>query len=126
VSDLHPILWRVLKNLDDFGVLSDAEVVCEQEFAALGSDPGGLFVTDRRLLFVTTTLLGRKKDVHSVPLEDISATSTSTGRFPKKDNGVLRVDSNGCQVELVFERIPGGEERAAEIAQTIVRQKKFL
>jgi hypothetical protein len=128
MSDPHPILWRVLKNLDKLDVLTEGEIICEQELATLGTDPGALIVTNVRLLFVTTTLRGRKKNVLSVPLEEIAATTTATGRFPRKDNGVLRIGRHAedAKTEVVLERIPGGEERADEIAQTIARQKRVL
>jgi hypothetical protein len=126
--DLNPTLWRELKRLDALELLEPGEILVELELVVLGTDPGAFIVTDRRVLFVRTTTLGRKTRVVSLPFDGIFDVHSSSARWLGRNKGVLAlsVTTDGSTRIHVFERIGRGRERSDEIAATILRQKESL
>lgn len=120
---------RELRQLDKLGLLDNGEILCEFEAAGIGTRPGALVVTDRRILFLHTGLVRRQTDVVEIPLHDVTQADASSERVLFKDCGIVevRTSSSGSQGEKWrFEAIPGGLTRAAEITDTILRQRRFL
>ena len=129
MADIDLAVARELKQLERLGLLEPGEILSEVELAVLGAEPGALIVTDKRVLFVRTTLLRKRTRVVAVPLLEISGAEGDVGRWLGRELGVLRLAATStCRAgtDFSFERIPGGQTRADELATTILRQRDLL
>lgn len=122
---LHPIIRGDLEWLEREGVVEDGESIIEREYAGMNRTSGVLLVTELRVLFCTASALGKLTSRVSLPLEEITSVEASERRSPILKRGVIRVGSAG-NAETSIEQIPGGRERADEIAHAILRQRDEL
>jgi hypothetical protein len=118
---LHPILRGALERVEEEGVLEEGEEIVDRELAGMKRSPGVLIVTGRRVLFYrTSTVGGGGKGIVSLPLAEITDVEASERRSPIRKRGVLRLG------ETVVEHIPGGQQRAEQLAATIERERAAL
>ena len=95
----------------------------------LGAEPGALIVTDQRVLFLRTTSFRKKTHVTSIPLGEVVNVQATSGTWLGRERGILKVWKRvprELPEEVEFERVSRGRTRAAEIANTIDRQRDFL
>lgn len=130
VSELDLSAAREVRRLDKLGLLSSSEILCEVEAAGVGTRPGALIVTDKRVIFLSTTLIRRRTRVISVRLHDVASAESSSEWLLGRESGVLVLTptSRGPRADepLRFDAIPGGQARADELARTILRQRDYL
>jgi Bacterial PH domain len=124
---LDSFVWGNLKRLNELGTLALDEMIVDHERVGLGTAPGLLLVTDRRVLYFRASPLTGKSRLVSLPLSDIVDVEASERRSPIRKTGVLTVRSTVEDSEAVtFEYIAGGIARAKEIPHAITRQRNLL
>ena len=110
-----------LRHAFEADVFDPDELFVEIEAAAHGSSPGALVVTDKRLVFTTTSLLRRRTKVIAVALPDISNVKASQ----RGEMGELTVTATDLPSPRTIEiyRLSGGIARANELADSIRREQ---
>ena len=126
-----PVVPWELKRLEQRGELESGEAVSEsaEVWTRLSRGRGrigALVLTDRRLVFVTTGVITRRTRLISIPLETIEGVEVAESPRWGEDRGAIAVDTTGEDGprRVEFERIAGGEARAAELAESIRRQRE--
>jgi Bacterial PH domain len=124
-----PVVPWELKRLEQRGELEPGEAVSEAEevWTRLSRGRGrigALVLTDRRLIFVTTGVITRRTRLIPIPLETIEGVEVAESTRWGEDRGAIAVDTTGEDGphRVEFQRIAGGEARAAELVESIRRQ----
>lgn len=127
MADLDPLIERELERLQELDLLEEGELLVEHEVAHVNGSVGSLFVTDSRVLFVSTTLVRKRTRLLSIPLRDVvHVEPTPVWGWGMKNAGTLtiKVRSDGAtERSIVCRQIPGGVDRAEEVAASIIRQR---
>jgi hypothetical protein len=119
---LHPILRGTLELVEEQGTLRTGETVLDQELAASEGAPGAVLLTNERVLFMRTSVRGDVTETVSLPIGEIAAAEASERRSPIRKRGVLMLRSDDGS-ETILEHIPGGAQRAVELAGEILRRR---
>jgi hypothetical protein len=132
MSEQGPVVPWELARLEKRGELRDGEVVREAQeawtrFSRGRGRVGALVLTDARLLFVTTGVITRRVRFVEIPLDDIESVEVIDSPRWGEDRGALAVDAAGGDEprRIEFERIAGGRERAAQLAEAIRRERQL-
>lgn len=130
MSDQLVTEWEA-QRLAELDVLDDGEVVCDVEEAwsrtgwGRGS-LGAIVLTDRRLLFSTTSAFRRRTRIDAIALKTIDAIEVIESMWA--DRGAFRVShtDRGARKSMEFVRIPGGADRAVQLVRATERQCELL
>jgi hypothetical protein len=94
----------------------------------VGRSVGALIVTDRRVMFVHTPFLRRRTKVMSFDLVGVTEADAPPVSFMKDRGSVIITMAEAAEASssVEFKQIDGGEQRAAEIAGSIIRERERL
>ena len=123
----HPLVEWELLWVEELNLLEPGELIVELESAIVRWSSGALIVTDRRVLFVRTTLFGRRTKVQSFALDEIKEADARPVSIMKDWGGNVTLTANvepGDAKTIVFQQIPGGADRANEIVESILRERE--
>jgi hypothetical protein len=125
-AQYDPFVLSGLKRLEKLAVLVENEILVETERASHGGSVGALIVTDRRILYVHRRLIRRRVRILQLRLASVSQVEA----LPYRDwfgsgYGAINLSYSTANAEgvLSYTHIPGGEERAREIARSIMWQR---
>jgi hypothetical protein len=132
MSEQGPVVPWELARLEKRRELREGEVVREAQeawtrFSRSRGRVGALVLTNARLLFVSTGVITRRIRFFEIPLEAIEAVEVVDSPRWGEERGALAVDTTGGEEprRLEFERIAGGRERAAQLAEAIRREQQL-
>jgi len=127
VSNPDPLIERELQRAKDLNLFEPGELLVESEVAIFDGNVGTIFVTDRCVMFVSTTLIRKKTRSRRTPLSTVTAAAASpVWGWGMKNVGEVTIRTQKDdpeEGEIVFRQIPGGVDRATEIAESILRER---
>lgn len=120
------VVERELRRMNEHGLLHAGELLVEIESASMGRSPGALVVTDRRVLFVSTSLVRRRTTVVAITLTDVESVSDPVPGWGwgMKNGAEVLIQQADAPEPMTVERIQGGTERASEIVESILRERE--